>query len=333
MKRREDMEQVGFAVLIEQYLAWLARCRARSTRKTWGAVLRAFGRWCAQRQYTIREFDRGTIEEYRDSNLQRGVRPRTVNNILAALTSFGGWLVEQGILAENPAAGVRKVRLDPPNRASLTDSEAAALLQACGGMLNPRRAALARAMLSVLIYAGLRRRECLDLKLADVDLLESRLLVRHGKGDKSRAVYVPAECMKALRAWLGWRDPERCRHDWLWDYDGARRVGDNALRTLLREVGAMAGMRGAPQIRPHAIRRGYATRLLRQGADLEAIRNNLGHEDIRTTAGYLMSDPQHLRQVAELAALRVEQPSAPAKPAAPGPVAARAAWRRRLERR
>jgi site-specific recombinase XerD len=163
---------------------------------------------------------------------------------------------------------------------------------------------MTRAVVSVLIYGGLRRKELLDLRVDDVDLAEGRLLIRSGKGRKSRSLYVPEECVEALRDWLAVRQGMGCRHPYLFTTDPRRRMGDNGLNRIMAAVRTMADLGDRTYIMPHAIRHEVATRLLQNGADLRSIQSILGHSDLKTTSMYLHTDELQLKRAADLTRFR-----------------------------
>jgi site-specific recombinase XerD len=224
----------------------------------------------------------------------RRLRPRTIRVHFSALRDLGRFLVGLEVLSESPAEGMKTPRLDAAYRALVTNEEAAALLGATHRLSDPYRSALARALLSVLIYGALRRAECLDLKVADVDLALGSVVVRQGKGLKSRTVYLCQDAQAALQEWMAVR-PERCHHDWLWAYDIGRRVHYHALRSLLGEVKAVAGLADHLNIQPHSLRHNCATRLLENGYDLKSVSVHLGHSKVATTEIYIHGNEHRVR--------------------------------------
>ncbi len=211
------------------------------------------------------------------------------------------FLISQGVLDADPTASILMPKKDAAQRLTITDAEITLLLDACERQRNPKQIALCRAVFHVLIYAGLRRSELLDLKLDDVNFEEMSLLVRSGKGSKSRKVFVPKPCIDALKEWLIAR-PNNL-DGWLFPYDTGRRLHEKGLKTLLDEVCSIAGMPDAPNIKPHSIRHWRATDLLRSGADLISIMTFLGHTDLRTTQIYLHCDEERIRSLAGLSTL------------------------------
>jgi len=91
------------------------------------------------------------------------------------------------------------------------------------------------------------------------------------------------------------------------------------MKRLMETVAAIAGHSGNPDISCHALRHAAATRLLHHGADIESIRDFLGHSQLQTTAVYLHTESVHLRTVTALVGFRDAEAEAPAAPPAAEP--------------
>lgn len=134
------------------------------------------------------------------SMCERKRRPRTVRSAFSPLQSLGTFLVEQGVLSENPVSKVKLPKRDAAIRQLVTDQEVARLLDACARQRSAKEVALSRGLLSVLVYGGLRRQELLDLRLSDVNFTNGSILIRCGKGSKSRKVFVCQDCVTLYRS-------------------------------------------------------------------------------------------------------------------------------------
>lgn len=227
-------------------------------------------------------------------------RPRTQCIHLASLRAFGDYLVREGHMPANPAAAVRAPKLDAPRRETPTDAQVAALVAATSRIYHPYRQALCYAVVRTLVYGALRRSECLGLRVEDIDLSDGAIYVRHGKGNKARTVRPGAPTMQAIADYLERRHRCETHPTPLWLLRRNKPMGDGGLRTLLREVTAIAGMAGQKILDPHCLRHACATRLLRNGADIRDIMEYLGHAEISTTALYLHSPTERMRYVATL---------------------------------
>lgn len=281
---------------------------AAQTAEGYISWLRYFHRWLLANGYptpTTEVLNTATLRRFLyHLSGDKHYRPRTVRGVFHPIKGMIRFLMTQGILDADPMATILMPKKDAAERLTITDTEIKTLLDACERQRNPKRVALCRAVLHVLIYAGVRRGELLDLKLDDLNFEEGSLLVRCGKGSKSRKVFVPKPCTDALKEWQAFR-PDNA-DGWLFPYDKGRRLHERGLKTLLDELCATAGMRNAANIKPHSIRHWRATDLLRSGADLVAIMSFLGHTNLKTTAIYLHTDEERVRNLANLSNLSTE---------------------------
>lgn len=130
------------------------------------------------------------------------------------------------------------------------------------------------------------------------------LLVQQGKGRWARVLPLCQEAVPPLMECAALRRTlTRCRQDPLFMTDQHQRVGDNTLRHLLEEIKAIAGMREDPRVKPHSIHHAAATRMLRNGADIESIRALLGHSLLQTASIYLHGSEHQVRKVIETVGL------------------------------
>jgi site-specific recombinase XerD len=281
-----------------------------TTQHSYGCYLRRFSKWLDANGYknaSLAAFNDSVLRRYLHS-ISPGLRPRSVRSAFHPLRAFSVYLVAIGTLSENPCDSIALPKKDAAHRLLVSDEEVRQLLMACERQPNEREIALSRAIVSVLVYAGLRRQELLDLKLGDFREADGGVVVRSGKGNKSRTVYPCCECCNAVQEWIVVRG--KCAHDWIWARDASRRIGDEGLASLLETVKATAGLAGHDNIKPHSLRHNCATRLMRNGADLRSIQTFLGHSQLETTAVYLHTDTERLRQISQLGSLKTgQQPS------------------------
>lgn len=214
---------------------------------------------------------------------------------LGVLKGFFSFLEAKHLVFANPAAGIslpRVTRLPPP---VLNEAQAQRLIEAPASTKVGLRG---RAILELLYGTGLRLGECVRLDLADVSLLEGRLLVRSGKGRKDRVVPLVGRAAAALDLYLRDVRPQLSkspREEALFLSRDGDRLSRSALQMRLREYGQAAALR--TRLRTHVLRHTCATHLLRGGADIRYVQRLLGHQDLRTTAIYTQVDVEDLRAV------------------------------------
>ncbi|OGA70059.1 MAG: integrase [Betaproteobacteria bacterium RIFCSPLOWO2_12_FULL_68_20] len=177
-------------------------------------------------------------------------------------------------------------------------------------------------MASLLYGAGLRLRECLKLRVKDVDFGYRQILVRDGKGGKDRVTMLPEPLIEPLKAQLerakrlheldlaaGCSDVElpdalarkypRAPYEWGWKFvfpsykrsvdprTGVIRrhhVYENYLIRGVKDAARAAGL--AKHVSCHTLRHSFATHLLEAGYDIRTVQELLGHSSVETTMIY-----------------------------------------------
>ncbi|MBQ7568502.1 tyrosine-type recombinase/integrase [bacterium] len=144
-----------------------------------------------------------------------------------------------------------------------------------------------------LFYAtGMRLDELVKSNLADYDQDNKRILVT-GKGNKQRYVFLNDSAREALERYLKCRPKTKNQAIFLNRF--AQRFSRRGVEIMLDKVIAEAGI--IHHASPHTLRHTFATHLLDGGADLQIIKNLLGHESLSTTQIYLNTSQQRQREV------------------------------------
>jgi integrase/recombinase XerC len=221
----------------------------------------------------------------------------TIARRIASIRSWCRFLCRQGLLANNPAVGLRGPRQERKLPHFLTREDMLRLLEA-----PPAATPLGlrdRAILEALYSAGLRVSELTGLDLADVDL-DSGLATVRGKGRRERLALFGPQAVEALQAWLAARTamlakrgPAALRNEALFLNKSGSRLTSRSVGRLLEKYLAMAGL--DPRTSPHTLRHSFATHLLDAGADIRSVQELLGHRNLTTTQIYTHVTTQRLR--------------------------------------
>jgi len=226
-----------------------------------------------------------------------GKSSRSVARWLVAVRGFFSYLVEEQVIAANPAA-----RLDSPRSwrslpKVLTFAEVEALLGAPG---RDTPAGLRdTAMLEVIYATGLRVSELVGLRLRDLHL-DAGYVRCLGKGSKERVIPLGAEAGAVLHQYLAAGRPALLagrRSDGLFVSRRGTQLTRQGFWKLLKAHGRKAGIR--QEISPHTLRHSFATHLIENGADLRSVQAMLGHADISTTQIYTHVNRERLRRLYE----------------------------------
>ena len=142
-----------------------------------------------------------------------------------------------------------------------------------------------RALLYLLWRTGLRCNEALDLRAGDVDVATRTVLVRAGKGGKSRTVPMDAGIPAQLEPWMAARKKLGITRAPLFCTLKGKRISNNYVRELTARLGKLAGLE--KRVHPHAFRHSFAFGLANEGAKVHEIQALMGHNSLEYTATYV----------------------------------------------
>jgi integrase/recombinase XerC len=223
---------------------------------------------------------------------RRGLAPRSIQRRLSAVRSLCRFLIREGALRHDPAAGVQAPKARKRLPTTLDADTMARLLEF---RADDRLGVRDKAIMELFYSSGLRLAELLGLDLADLDLRDRTVRVL-GKGRKVRIVPVGRHALAALSRWL----PERTTlaavdEPAVFVGVNGRRLGP---RIVQRRIARWARLQGLPEhVHPHLFRHSFASHLLESSGDLRAVQELLGHANIGTTQVYTHLDFQHLARI------------------------------------
>jgi site-specific recombinase XerD len=169
------------------------------------------------------------------------------------------------------------LRLARPLPRYLKDEEVTRLFQSIRGLRD-------HAIFMLMLRCGLRVEEVAHLRLQDIDLAQKRILVRCGKGNKDRMVYISHDAHRALLNYLNSRSPSKLGEVFLVG-KGICRGRPISVRGIQKRMEYYARRTGL-KLSCHHLRHTMATQLLNADADLVTIQDLLGHTRIKTTQRY-----------------------------------------------
>lgn len=224
-----------------------------------------------------------------------GIANRSIARILAGVRSFYHFLIAEREIVDDPTE-----LLESPARGErlpdvLSIEEIDALIAAVD--LSKDEGQRDRAILETLYSCGLRVSELCQLKISDLFLDEGFIRV-HGKGKKERLVPISQRAIDELDRWFVDRDGVNIRpgnEDFVFlSFRRGQPLSRISVFHIVKMLCLKVGIRST--VSPHTFRHSFATHLLEGGANLRAIQEMLGHEDIGTTEIYMHVDRSHLRQ-------------------------------------
>jgi integrase/recombinase XerC len=249
---------------------------------------------------------------------RRGLAGRSLARWLSAVRSFCRWLLRDGRIDANPAAGLRGPKsqrklpgvLDADALGAFLDGIGTAGIDAAAGDStgtrgDPYLAARDRALFELAYSSGLRVSELVSARWRDFDAGLEELRVT-GKGAKVRIVPVGRTARAALEAWRALQPAG----EFVFPGRDGGHLTARAVQLRIRQRAREQGI--AQRMHPHLLRHSCASHVLESSQDLRGVQELLGHADIATTQIYTHLDFQHLARVYDAAHPRARRRKDPA---------------------
>lgn len=233
--------------------------KADSTRGLYADVLRRFAKWLPDGT-ALTDVTRRDCQRYLGELRTAGLAQATIRSRWIAMRSFYAWATDEDEVADNPMAGVKVERADPPPPSFPDDEDLQLLLKACAGQgVWERRDT---AMIRLAAATGMRVSELCGLALGDVDLAQRVVLIRHGKGAKQRLARFDPATGAAVDRYIRVRSRHRLADDpalFITRFGPMTRKGATAMLTRRCQEAGVA------HINWHAFRHRFAHAWLTKG--------------------------------------------------------------------
>ena len=262
-----------------------------NSRRAYGKALTDFMAW-----YTAAGkpgLTKAVVQEYKTVLQGQGLSPATINQRMSAIRKLAQEAADNGLIDQGHANGVSRVKgvKSAGVRAGnwLTRDQAQALINLPD--LETLKGLRDRAILAVMIGAGLRRSEVAALDFAHIQQREGRWVIVDlvGKGNRVRTVPMPSWAKAAIDAWASAAAITAGRV-FRSIHKGGFITGETMTPQAVRDVVAEYGAALGVEIAAHDLRRTFAKLAHKGGSRLEQIQLSLGHASLKTTERYLGVD-------------------------------------------
>ena len=237
--------------------------------------------------------DSDLIRQWITSLMDGCMSPTSVNRKLSALKSYFKYLMKQGLVLNNPASLVIGPKFFRPLPQIIKEDELTELLDgSCfkADFIGTRD----RLMMEFLYETGLRRQELAFLKCSDIDLMA---MVRVcGKRNKERIVPFSERLKVQIISYLQKRRSVlQCDNTHFFVRKDGRSVTGAIVYNVVKKYISNRGLR--TKCGPHMLRHSFATSLLNNGAELNAVKELLGHSSLASTSIYTHITFDKLREM------------------------------------
>jgi site-specific recombinase XerD len=285
---------------VQEFLQYLdyERSLSQATLTAYRADLRNLAQFLKDQSIpaTLENLTTEVIRSYIAHLSKQGYSASTVGRRIATFSSMFSYLLMTRQVQHNPMLAIRRPKERKKLPTTLNKAECRKLMEAAVVTPHVPLAFRNRALMGVLIYAGLRKSEVVGLALEDVDLERRALKVVDGKGGQDRVIPICDELHDILKDWIEMR-PE-VDHNALFTGLSGERLKGGGLHVMFAGAVKRAGL-ASKNVTVHTLRHTFATLMLGRGVDLVSIQRLLGHASLDTTSIYLHVGADDLRNAVE----------------------------------
>jgi len=227
--------------------------------------------------------------------MENKISSSSVHRKISCLRVFYKYLRKEGIVKKDPLEKVvlpkRKKRLPQFVSEKALDS-----LLDNDNFGDSFKGIRNRTIIEMLYMTGMRRSEMINLGINDVDLLEASVKVT-GKRNKQRIIPLTKEFAEKVGDYLRARSEisGSANNDWIFITDKGNKLYDKYVYNIVK--GYLSMVTTIEKKSPHVLRHTFATHMLNRGADLNAIKELLGHANLSATQVYTHNTFEKLKKV------------------------------------
>lgn len=267
------------------------------TSKAYERDVREFGAFCKE-EFDLTELEQADyplIRSWIVALIDRKVSNRSVNRKVASLKAYYKFLLKTGTITHSPLARHQSLKTPKKVEVPFSETEMERILQEIP--FEPGfEGARDKLIIDLFYTTGIRRSELMGLRMADVDRANQTIKVL-GKRNKDRFIPLLPGTIALLQTYLEEREALEANSDP--EYVFLTASGKKIYGTLVYRIIKAYLSRVSTKVKrsPHVLRHTFATHLLNKGADLNSVKELLGHASLASTQVYTHSSIAELQKV------------------------------------
>ncbi len=251
----------------------------------------------------IVEVNYAQIRNWIVSLVNSNISNRTINRKVSSLKSFYKFLQKTKEIESNPLAKHKALKVPKQVQVPFSEKEILSVLNLLDGEVD-FESLRNKLMVEMFYSTGMRRSELINIKIKDIDFANETVKVL-GKRNKERFIPLLKSIQKSLIKYIEVRDEINTNESYLF----ITKIGKITYDTLVYRVinNYFSSVSSKVKKSPHIIRHSFATHLLNEGADLNSVKELLGHSSLASTQVYTHSSLGKLKEVYNQAHPRSEK--------------------------
>ncbi|NQX77420.1 tyrosine-type recombinase/integrase [Gilvibacter sp.] len=230
------------------------------------------------------------------SLVDSGISNRSVNRKVASLKAYYKFLLKTGTISVSPLAQHKALKTPKKLQVPFSQAEIAATIEALNSQ-DGFESVRDKLIVSLFYATGMRRSELINLKVSDIDFGQAAVKVL-GKRNKERIVPLLPGVLNDLKSYL---DGERAEvvnqpdTPWLFLTAKGAKLYETLVYRIINSYFSITSSKVKKS--PHILRHSFATHLLNEGADLNAVKELLGHASLASTQVYTHNSVAELKKI------------------------------------
>ncbi|NDB53376.1 MAG: integrase [Chitinophagaceae bacterium] len=243
----------------------------------------------------LSEVNASQIRSWLASLRASGISSRSIVRKISALKSFYKFLLRKGVVEKNPLVQISSPKISKSLPVFIREEEAAQMGQTLAIASEDWKGFNARLLVTLFYYTGMRLSELINLKEEQLELSRSQLKVL-GKGNKERIIPLHADLITLIKEYIQKKqDQLTSTEPYLLLTESGKKLYPRYAWQLVNQV--LGAATTVQKKSPHVLRHSFATHLLNNGADLNAVKELLGHSSLAATQVYTHNTIEKLKEV------------------------------------
>ena len=246
-------------------------------------------------KYVIENVDYKVIRSWIVQLVKKNISNRSINRKVSSLKSFYKFLVKTDTISSSPLIAHSPLKHSKKIQVPFSKDEIGALLDS-DFFKNDYRGVLQKTIISFFYFTGVRRIELINLKASDVNMNSKTIRVM-GKRNKERIIPMLPRLKESINEYLKIKSQKfnHKLHEHLFVSKSGIKLTEKYVYRTVNEYFKLV----SPKVKkaPHVLRHSFATHLINEGADINSVKELLGHSSLSATQVYSHTSMERIKEV------------------------------------